>query len=248
MLNEERKIKIVRTIDRNGSASIQDLMVLIGASESTIRRDLNELDKQGLIMKVHGGAVSKKEHIVSSDTHVQTRQSLFAEEKIKIGKYAASLIEEGDTIFIDAGTTTAALIEHITVEKAIFFTHAIAHARRLAEKGYTVFLPSGYIKQETEAIVGPDTFAYFSKCNFSKAFFGTNGISSSSGFSTPDPIEGSIKECAFNHSKEKYVLADSSKFGQISAKTFGQFEQAIVITNKDETNIYCSKPNVISLE
>lgn len=248
MLNEERKKLIVSIIEKNGSASLQELISLVNASESTIRRDLNELHKQGLIIKVHGGAVTKNSNIVNSDTPITIRESLNLDIKLRIGKYAASLIEEGDTIFIDAGSTTGMMIDYINVKDATFITNAVAHARRLSKKGYIVYLPGGYLKSETEAIVGSDAYAFLSNYNYSKAFLGANGITNSAGFTTPDPIEASIKECIFQHSREKFVLADSSKFGQVSAKTFGHFDDAIIITNKDNINIYSKKNNVISVE
>ncbi len=248
MLNEERKKQIVSIVEKNGSASVQELITLVNASESTIRRDLNELHKQGIIIKVHGGAVSKKSTIVSSDTPITIRKNLNMDVKINIGKYAASLIEEGDTIFIDAGSTTGMMIDYIDAKDVTFITNAVAHARRLSQKGYIVYIPGGYLKANTEAIVGSDAYAFLSNYNYSKAFLGANGITNSAGYTTPDPIEASIKECIFQNSRERFVLADSSKFGQVSAKTFGKFEDAIIITNKDSTNIYSKKSNVISVE
>ena len=110
MLAEERFSKILSIIEETGSVTVQDLMEELGASESTIRRDLNTMDANGLLVKVFGGAVAKNTNIRTQDENVDNRKLQNIEEKVAIAKYAASLIQSGDFVYIDAGTSTELLI------------------------------------------------------------------------------------------------------------------------------------------
>ncbi|MDO5793606.1 MAG: DeoR/GlpR family DNA-binding transcription regulator, partial [Turicibacter sp.] len=123
MLSEERHKLILEKLERESVVYLNDLVKYLNTSESTIRRDLTALDKAGLLKKVHGGATSLKEiSINTTDDIVENRQSLNIDEKLKIAEYAASLIEDSDLVYIDAGTTTELMINFINNTKAIFVT------------------------------------------------------------------------------------------------------------------------------
>ena len=186
MLAEERFSKILSIIESEGSATMQKLMIALDASESTIRRDLNTMDENGLLTKVHGGAIAKKPSINTSDENVKSRKSLNADEKQLIAKYAASLIQPHDFVYIDAGTTTEMMIPYIQTNEAVFVTNAITHAKLLSDKGCRVYILGGEFKSQTEAIVGEEAVETLDKYNFTKGFWGTNGISVTKGFSTPE--------------------------------------------------------------
>ena len=165
------------------------------------------------------------------DSEVSARRIQNSDEKIKIAKYAASLINEGDLVYIDAGTTTEYMIEYITAKDATFVTNALSHAVGLARKGFKVYIIGGLIKSVTEAIIS------LSKYNFTKGFFGTNGLSSDRGFTTPDVREADIKNFAMRRCAKKFVLCDSSKFNKISKATFAAGSDITVITDKITENI-----------
>lgn len=230
MLTEERKQKIIQYVERNGGASVPDLMALLNASESTIRRDLTDLDRKGLLTKVHGGAlsISKK---VTADIAVAEREALNRDKKLILAQYAASLIADEDMVYLDAGTTTGLMIDYLTTTKTIFMTNAISHARKLSALGYQVYLPGGMLKFRTEALTGTDTCEYLSRFHFTKGFFGANGITVKQGCTTPDAAEAKVKEIAMNHSMEKYLLCDSSKFDSISSVTFADFDTPVILTD-----------------
>ncbi|MCM1106954.1 MAG: DeoR/GlpR family DNA-binding transcription regulator [Blautia sp.] len=230
MLTEERFSKILSIIETRGSATVQELMAELEASESTVRRDLNAMDGNGLVTKVHGGAIAKRQKIHSHDENLTSRQMLNAEEKRAIGRYAAALIEDGDFVYIDAGTTTGMMLEYITAEHVVCVTNAVGHARSLAERGYRVYILGGEFKSATEAIVGEEALEALDKYNFTRGFFGTNGISTAKGFSTPEVREAMVKKRAMENCKERYILADHTKFEQLSSVKFAEFEQAAVIT------------------
>ena len=248
MLTEERFTRILSILESMGSVTVQQLMTELDASESTIRRDLNTLDANGQLIKVHGGAILKNTSYSTEDDEVMQRRERNKGAKEKIAKYAAGLIEPGDFVYIDAGTTTDLMIDFITVRQAVFVTNAISHAKRLAERGFTVYLLGGEFKAVTEAIVGEEAVAALEKYNFTKGFWGTNGVSLQKGYSTPELKEAMVKKKSMENCKECFVLADESKFNQISSVTFAPFEGATVITTGLSLPAYKKYKNVIDVK
>ncbi len=187
MLSEERHKLILEKVKNESVVYLNDLVKYLNTSESTIRRDLIALDKAGLLKKVHGGATALKDISINTlDDIVENRKSLNMEEKFKIAKYAASLIKDNDLVYLDAGTTTELMINFINNTKAIFVTNGIVHARNLIKKNCTTYILGGELKLSTEAIVGAETVKSLRKYNFTKGFFGANGVDLERGFSTPD--------------------------------------------------------------
>ena len=181
MLAEERFSRILNIIDSMGSATVQQLMDELDASESTIRRDLVAMDKKGYLTKVHGGAISNNSNIHTQDENFTSRQMVNHDEKEAIAKYAASLIKNHDFVYIDAGTTTELMINYIEAQDAVFVTNSLTNAKKLSEKGYTVYIIGGEFKSTTEAIVGDEAVFALDKYNFTKGFWGANGINVKNG-------------------------------------------------------------------
>ena len=231
MIFEERAAKILEIIDRRATARISDLATEVGTSESTIRRDITELDRRGKLKRVHGGATRISNPVVTGEYDVQTRASINADLKLRIAKYAAASIHGDDLVYIDAGTTTFMMIPYIDAPGAVFVTNGFSHAKALINRGYTVYLTSGRVKLTTEAIVGHDAVRSIDKYNFTKCYMGTNGIDERRGFTTPDIDEALIKEAAMEHAYVSYVLADSSKFRKVSSVTFAKISSACIITD-----------------
>ena len=244
MLAEERFSRIMSIIEDKGSVTVQELMEALDASESTVRRDLNTMDSNGLLVKVFGGAVAKNSNIRTQDEKVDNRKLQNRDEKVAIAKYAAKLIENGDFVYVDAGTSTELMIDYIQVSNATFVTNSFTHAKKLSEKGYVVNILGGEFKSTTEAIVGEEAVVTLDKYNFTKGFWGTNGISISKGFSTPEVKEAMVKRKSMENCKEKYVLADSTKFSQISSVKFAEFDNAIIITTKSVNSSYKKYNNI----
>ncbi len=172
MLTEERFAKILSILESMGSVTVQQLMTELDASESTIRRDLNALDANGQLTKVHGGAILKTVAYSTKDDNVISRKEKNRDAKNKIAKYAAEQIASGDFVYLDAGTTTELMIEYITSRQAVFVTNAISHAKRLAERGFTVYLLGGEFKAVTEAIVGEEAVASTGEIQFHQRILG----------------------------------------------------------------------------
>ena len=231
MLTEERLQGIERIVKEKGSASIPELMERMGISESTARRDLTLLDKQGRLQKVRGGAMIISDVYSTQEDTVLQKKDRNLEEKVEIAKYAASLIEPDDFVFIDAGTTTAYMIDYITQRNATYVTNAVLHARRLAAAGFRVFLTGGELKGSTEALIGTEAVGALQRYHFVKGFFGVNGITLKCGFTTPDIHEASVKKAAVAQCRKCYILADSEKFNRVSPVTFAPFYGAKIITD-----------------
>lgn len=247
MLTEERFARIIALVDRKGSATVAEMMREIEASESTIRRDLETLDKTGQLIKVRGGAISKKGSYSTRDDEVVLRQQRNVDAKESIAKYAASLIESHDFVYIDAGTTTEKMLKYINNHEAVYVTNAVSHAMKLASIGCTVFILGGEFKYATEAIVGEEAIASLSKYNFTKGFFGSNGITVKNGFTTPEIKEALIKRQAMASCMQCYVLADHSKFGEISSVSFGGVDEATIITDKTDDNLKRTYKNLVEV-
>lgn len=249
MLSEERHKLILEKVKNESVVYLNDLVKYLNTSESTIRRDLIALDKAGLLKKVHGGATTLKDISINTlDDIVENRKSLNMEEKFKIAKYAASLIKDNDLVYLDAGTTTELMINFINNTKAIFVTNGIVHARNLIKKNCTTYILGGELKLSTEAIVGAETVKSLIKYNFTKGFFGANGVDLERGFSTPDIKEAMVKEEALIRSKKRYVLCDKSKFDEISSITFADIQDAEIITTKLDNYKYRNKAEILEVD
>ena len=244
MLTEERHSIILNTVNKKRSVGLDELCSLLNASESTVRRDLILLDEKGLLVKVRGGAIAIEDNFTALEPDVEEKAGLFAKEKEAIARYAASLIEDGDFVYIDAGTTTAKMIDYIPSKSVTFVTNAFINAKKLAQRNFKVIIIAGEIKVSTEAIVGSEAVISLMNYNFTKCFMGVNGISINGGFSTPDKSEADVKKTAVSRSKEVYILGDHSKFGKISAIKFAGLNDGKIITDKVADKKYLTAASV----
>ncbi len=149
MLQEERFNRILAELGSNGAVKSVKLAELLDVSESTIRRDINELDAKGKLKKVFGGAMRMGSDMSTFEEDVAAKSLSHMREKDEIARYAAGLIENGDMVYIDAGTTTEKMIDYIENHNAIYMTNGIVHARKLALRGFEVGVASGSVKAKT---------------------------------------------------------------------------------------------------
>ena len=147
MLTEERHQKLLNLVNTNQTVSTQELVDHLDTSESTLRRDLLELESKGLLWRIRGGAKARNiAGMNDNDSRVSARRTHNAPEKKKMAEFASQLIEPGDTVYIDGGTSTEFLIEQIQQKDAFYITNAIFHANKLAAKGFSVSLVGGQYK------------------------------------------------------------------------------------------------------
>lgn len=234
MLAEERFAKILDLLAEKRSATVLELCEALNASESTIRRDLTELDRLGKLNKVHGGATLPDSQFLADELTMDAKQALAIAEKRDIARAAAMLIRPQDFIYIDAGTTTLALVQALSGSalEAHYVTNGIAHARLLAQKGCKVFVPGGMLRPNTEAIVGAAAVASLQAYNFTKAFLGANGVDLQAGFTTPDPEEAAVKATAVRHARESWFLVDSTKFARVYPAVITELQGGAILTDR----------------
>lgn len=234
MLTEERYEKILSLINKKRAVTVTELTDYLNTSESTIRRDLNALSDMGRLHKVHGGATALAQNTPATvEEDVSTKSNYNVAAKETIAKYAASVVNNDDFVFIDAGTTTARIIDYLPADiTATFVTNGVVHAKKLIQKGFKAYIIGGQLKLSTEAVIGVEAVNNLRKYNFTKCFMGTNGIDLNCGFSTPDTEEALVKQEAVRRSFISYVLADSSKFGVVSSVSFGEITDACIVSEK----------------
>ncbi|RKD32078.1 DeoR/GlpR family DNA-binding transcription regulator [Thermohalobacter berrensis] len=231
MFAEERKIKILDRLDKQGKVRVKELSKLYNVSEATIRRDLQELEERGMIKRTHGGAVLT-EHTKFEPTFLE-KEDKFHEEKEAIGKLAASLIEDGDTIAIDSGTTTLEIAKNIKAKNLTIVTNSLDIAYEIGKRSdIEVVITGGMMRWKTRAMVGPIADNTIKNLRVDKVFLGTNGICIKKGITTPNLIEAQTKRALLKIASQAIVVCDHTKFNQVSfAKIADINEVDIIITD-----------------
>ncbi|EDP67491.1 transcriptional regulator, DeoR family protein [Carnobacterium sp. AT7] len=229
MITEERYNFIIEKLNHYGVIKSQELMLEMNCSESTIRRDLALLEEQGKLVRVHGGA--KRVYTVEKEQTLTEKSIKNVQNKKNIAKLAASFVEDGDTIFLDAGSTTFFMVPFLKEKSIHIVTNAVQHALLLSEQNNDVLLIGGKLKNTTQAIIGTTSIEQLSRYRFNKAFLGMNGIDKDYGFTTPDPEEAAVKQQAFKNSSKAYVLADETKFNKVTFVKVCNIDDALIITD-----------------
>ena len=228
MLTDERYNIILSLLEKQHVAKLAELVQATGASESTIRRDLSVLEDEKKLKRIHGGA-----SLLNSKSNEPTmieKKNRFADEKHQIGQTAASFIENGDCIFVDAGTTTEAMIPFIGTKDVIIVTNGSNIIQESLRHGFQTYVTGGYVKSGTNAFVGKLAVEALSQFRFDKSFIGANGVDIAFGYSTPDPEEAQVKKMAISQSSKAFILADGSKFHETSFAKFAEIRAAKLIT------------------
>lgn len=236
MLTEERQSFIINMLSEKNIIKLKEIVKILGASESTIRRDFDELESKGILKRVHGGAIATKSNFIYDYT-IDERKEKFLEEKKIIGKYCAELVEDGDFVYLDSGTTTLEIIPYLKDKDIVVVTNGIYNAQKLVENNIKSYVLGGQVKSTTMTVIGEQAIVCLNNYRFNKAFIGANGISYKSSITTPDISESIIKNQAINLSKKAYVVADSSKFGSVSFAKICNLDDVIIITNKPKEKI-----------
>jgi DeoR family transcriptional regulator, fructose operon transcriptional repressor len=229
VLTEERQRIVLSLLRQSGTVKLQELVEHLQASESTIRRDLIQLEELRLLKRVHGGAALPQRK--GLEPTVLEKQNKQVAEKQRIAKAASSFIENDDCIYLDAGTTTMEMIPYLKDRNVTVLTNGLMHIAKLMEYGIKTLLIGGQIKVSTNAIVGSTAVEFLKNYRFDKCFLGMNGVHSGLGFTTPDPDEAILKKTALQLSEESYVLADSSKLNEATFTRVADLAAATIITD-----------------
>ena len=234
MLKSKRKQLILEKVTKDKFVSLEYLVQALNTSESTVRRDLDELESERKLRRVHGGAESL--HFLQEEESNQEKSIKNIQEKTKIAQKAASLIQEYDVIFIDAGTTNELLVNELHDPSVTVVTNSIHHATKLVERNIPTVIIGGVVKRSTDASIGGVALNQIGQLNFDKAFIGMNGIDDGF-FTTPDMEEGAVKRAILENAKKTYVLADASKLGNTSFAKVAPVSRARLITNQTESEV-----------
>lgn len=229
MLTEERHSIILKILKQHHVIKSQELMDTLNCSESTIRRDLAQLEEEGKLVRIHGGA--KQFHTLADEETATEKKLKNIQSKKKIAQYAASFIKPGEHVYLDAGTTTELMIPHLKGKEIHIVTNGLPHAHLLADQQNDVLLIGGKVKLSTKAVVGMAGLEQLNHYRFDKAFLGMNGLDLLYGCTTPDPNEAAIKRQALNNSVSCFVLADSTKFERITFVKVCDLEDVTLVTN-----------------
>lgn len=234
LYEEERKRMIVEYVRQQGRASVQELAQLLQVSDSTIRRDLKDLEEEQQLQRTHGGAVPLFQADDDPEPSFLEKEDRFRQQKQAIAETAYSLIREGDTVLLDSGTTTYYLAKLLHgIKKLTVVTNSIVVARELAnDRSIEIILTGGTLRPETQAMVGPFAERNIGMIHADKLFLATNGFDAESGLTTPNMIEASVKSKMIRSARQVILLADHSKYGRVSFVRFGElFDVNCIVTD-----------------
>lgn len=217
MLLLDRHTNILRNLKLQGSVKVSELSKKFKVTEETIRRDLEKLEKNGHLQRTHGGAVRMWGDLCADEPY-QIRDMRNAREKKMIGEFAASMIDHGDVIILDASTTAlqvASAIKKRGLRDLTVLTNAINVALRLVEQpGISLICVGGMLEERSLSFVGPLAEKNVQNYHARKAFISCKAISSESGIADADEMQARLKSKMVAVSKETYLLVDRDKFGR----------------------------------
>jgi len=220
-VSSERQDEIHFLLQEHGNLTVIELAERFKVSEMTIRRDLKNLAALGLIQREHGRAIYPP--ILQMDNLLMMSKGEAEREKARIGQLAATLVSEGDSIILDAGTTTLAVARALN-RKCTVITNSLSIACVLANRDdLTLLMTGGEVRSNTYALVGPMARAAFTGFSADKLFLGASGVNLERGLSTSNMLESEVKQAMLNVAKEVILVAHSAKIGQIYFHTFTQW-------------------------
>lgn len=210
----QRHNVILGELDKEGFVRVQDLSERLGISEVTIRKDLKELESRKLLFRNHGGASPLSSLI--NDRHIDEKEKVQVEEKLRIGAAANLLLKKNDRIIIASGTTLLSFAQKITMtDQLTVITSSVKVSLTLCDKpNVEVIQLGGTMRKSSASVIGPYAESLLSELMCSKLFIGVDGIDLDFGLTTSNIGEAHLNQYMLNAAQEVIVLADSSKFGK----------------------------------
>lgn len=235
MLARQRQARIVDEVRRHGGVRVSDLTSLLEVSDMTVRRDLEELERQGLLQKVHGGAVPPSNS--AEEPGFEAKSAREQQEKHALAAAAAALVRPGQALAISAGTTTRALAATLSAVPDIT---VVTNSVRVAEafepaarsSGRTVMLTGG-VRTPSDALVGPLADAAIRSLHVDVLFLGVHGMHPVAGFTTPNLAEAETNRAFLAHTQKVIVVADHTKWRTVGLASFGPLSAADVLITDD---------------
>jgi DeoR family transcriptional regulator, aga operon transcriptional repressor len=223
LLSEQRRRKILDLVEQRSQVTVRDLVEKFSISAVTARADLDALSSQGMVVRSHGGAVRQMEG--SQEYPLRLKQTLHQAEKARIGRTAADLIQNNETVILDSGTTTAEIARHLKarrLQSINVITHALNIAYELMDApDISVIMIGGLLRPVSGSFVGPQAEAMLKEFHADRLFLAVDGFDLEIGPSTPDVLEAQLNSVMMRISREVNVVADFSKLGRRSVSRIG---------------------------
>ncbi len=223
---QERLDQIVTLLQENGRVSVADLSDHFGVSAVTIRNDLTSLQQQGLLVRTHGGAVTRSDLNMEPPAFT-LRKELHRAEKERIGQAAAALIRDGDSVALDASTTAWQIARHLKDRQELtIVTNGLFIALEFLDSpAVTVVMPGGALRTASASLVGDEGACILERYHVQKGFFGAGGFTLEEGLTDTNQYEVELKQRMVERSKEVIAIVDSSKWGQVAFASLASLEQ-----------------------
>ena len=236
MLASQRRSHIADLVDREGAVRVSDLVAELGVSDMTIRRDIDQLAEQGVVERVHGGAVAVGVR-TSEEPGFSAKSALMTAQKQAIAQAAADLVEPGSSIGISAGTTTFELARAVRgIPDLTVVTNSVPVAQLLHEAGtpgQSVVLTGG-TRTPSDALVGPVAVAALRSLHVDLLFLGAHGVEPGAGLTTPNLVEAETNRALVACSRRVCVVADHTKWGVVGLSTFLDLDDVDVLVTDDQ--------------
>lgn len=235
-MKRDRIEEIADLLDKRGKLSLEQLEAFFpNVSQMTLRRDLFQLEQDGKIIRVRGGAMSVKEVQKVSGEPYTKKTAIHTDEKIEIAQKAAALIDEGCSLFIDGGTTAMYLAKEIRDMNVNVFTNGLAVAIELAQKkNLNVVMLGGQVMKDNLSTASPVAKTYFDDTNFELAIISASAFTPENGFSCGSQVEADLLKIVRAKAKSLYMMLDSSKIGKIMPYTFAHIHDIdVLITDEN---------------
>lgn len=231
LFREERRAEIMKMIAKEGKILVRDLRTQFGVSDVTIRQDLNEMEKAGLLVRTYGGAIEKTRSTIDSPFDERVTKRL--PQKIVIAKAAMQLIAEGDSIILDGGSTVLELTRFIQCNTDIHVSVVVNFIPHLIylenSKNINLIVPGGSYDNSIKCLLGPMTISALDTLYVDKAFISTTGLSIEQGITCTSLLEAEVRKKMLSKARTKILLADSSKIGKNSFVSAGTLQQIDIL-------------------
>ena len=238
-----RQQKINEYVNEHGSAQIKELADYLKVSVATVRRDLDELDMQGVLVRTHGGAVQKNDNASSFERQHTERLMIMPDEKRRIARLAASFICSGDTILLDSGTTNYYLASELSeIPNLTIITYDLFIASNLTIHPSSTMIVTGGIRRHgyNNVLWGSMVDDYVRNIRVDKAFLGADAIDLEFGVSNTNVLEANIKKLLIQAGKKVILIADHSKLNRIAMVKvceLSEIDELVIDKDMDEDSL-----------
>ncbi|MDI6602053.1 MAG: DeoR/GlpR family DNA-binding transcription regulator [Thermoanaerobacteraceae bacterium] len=225
MIAAERRARIKRMLMEKRYVKVADLTRVFDVSDETIRRDLDELEKQGILKKNYGGAELIEDSYIVPPLRIRNEENM--DIKLQIGRRVSELINDDSFVILDAGSTTLCVARALRDKRINVLTNDLNIAYEFSNtQNINVFLTGGMLKKENNSLIGPEAIKSIATYNASIAVIGTGGITFNKGFTTGDTFEAEVKRAMMASADKVIIVADYSKINKKAMVTFADLSEA----------------------